>query len=303
MEMQTSTPCSLDPLTSRARHATVALAIVALVALAACTRAALLLRADARRLGSELEVQFTRVVDATNRAVLAVTDEDSAAAAREATTAATLVGRKRTEIRTVLESLGAGAALARLGEFDERFSALQALDGEVLALAVENTNLKAQRLAFGAGAEAAAAFRASVQAAASRSGRETARADVIAARAIIAVLDIQVLQGPHIAEPADRAMTEMEGRIAASTTDARARLAELRRVAAHTASRDLDEAAAALERFVAVNGEIVALSRRNTNVRSLALALGRRRRLTADCEERLRALQDVLARDDQTGTR
>ena len=42
-----------------------------------------------------------------------------------------------------------------------------------------------------------------------------------------------------------------------------------------------------------VNAEIVVLSRRNSNVRSLALSLGQKRMLTAGCEETLRALQDA----------
>jgi hypothetical protein len=54
---------------------------------------------------------------------------------------------------------------------------------------------------------------------------------------------------------------------------------------------------------LAVNGEIVALSRRNTNVRSLALALGRKRTVAAQCEERLQALVEALERHEFTATR
>jgi hypothetical protein len=46
------------------------------------------------------------------------------------------------------------------------------------------------------------------------------------------------------------------------------------------------EAAAALDRFTAINTEIVTLSRRNSNVRSLALSLGRKRTVTALCDVR-----------------
>ena len=47
--------------------------------------------------------------------------------------------------------------------------------------------------------------------------------------------------------------------------------------------------------MLAINGEIVKLSRRNTNVRSLALSLGRKRTLTAQCDDDLRALEEALA--------
>jgi hypothetical protein len=302
MQMVRLIPRSVRPHAPRLRHVTLVVAAAAFVTFGGCTRAALVRRADARRLGSELEVKFTKVVDATNRAVLAVTDEESAAAAREAAAAARLITPKRAELHDVLASLGDTAALAQLGDFNGRFAALEKLDAEVLSLAVENTNLKAQRLSFGAARDAAGAFRAAVVAAASANGRESVRANAIAAQAVIAVLDIEVLQGPHIAEPTGTVMSDLEAQMASSAAAARARLDELRRLPGGAAPR-LDEAQTALRTFLAVNDEIVALSRRNTNVRSLALALGERRRLTAACDDQLRQLQDSLARAEQTGTR
>ena len=60
---------------------------------------------------------------------------------------------------------------------------------------------------------------------------------------------------------------------------------------------------AALDRFLAVNAEIVVLSRRNSNVRSLALSLAQKRVLAAQCEDALRALEDALAKRGLGGTR
>jgi hypothetical protein len=54
---------------------------------------------------------------------------------------------------------------------------------------------------------------------------------------------------------------------------------------------------------MALNAEIIALSRRNTNVRSLALSLDQKRTLTAACETSLRELQNALAKRGFTGTR
>jgi hypothetical protein len=45
------------------------------------------------------------------------------------------------------------------------------------------------------------------------------------------------------------------------------------------------------------------LSRRNTNVRSLALSLGQKRMRTAACEDSLRELQDALAKRGFSATR
>jgi hypothetical protein len=52
-----------------------------------------------------------------------------------------------------------------------------------------------------------------------------------------------------------------------------------------------------------INDELIVLSRRNSNVRSLALSLGRKRVVTADCEDRLRALEQALATHEFTATR
>jgi hypothetical protein len=47
---------------------------------------------------------------------------------------------------------------------------------------------------------------------------------------------------------------------------------------------------------IASIGMIIAQSRRNTNVRSLALSLDEKRKLTGPCEETLRALQAALSK-------
>ena len=52
-----------------------------------------------------------------------------------------------------------------------------------------------------------------------------------------------------------------------------------------------------------LNAQIVALSRRNTNVRSLALALNEKGKLTAACEDSLRAIREALAQRGFIGTR
>jgi hypothetical protein len=62
-------------------------------------------------------------------------------------------------------------------------------------------------------------------------------------------------------------------------------------------------AASALDRFTAVNAEIVTLSRRNSNVRSLALSLGRKRTVTAECDDLLQQLEDTLAQHHFSATR
>lgn len=107
------------------------------------------------------------------------------------------------------------------------------------------------------------------------------------------------MQAPHIADPNDAAMTGIESRMASAQAVARrslASLASLPSLATPSARGRLAAATAALDRFAAVNADIIGLSRRNTNVRSLALSLDQKRKLVAPCEESAGALHDALVK-------
>jgi hypothetical protein len=259
---------------------------------------------EARRLASELSVQFSRGADAGNRAVMADTDELSAAAAREAQQARQSVDEAVARLRSLLTLLSYSQEQRQLDAFTARFEEYRTLDEEILSLAVENTNLKAQRLSFGASREALGAFGKSVDAAAgSAAPVDRWRAEAIAARARAALLEVQAVQAPHIAESDDGAMTRMEEEMGRSEAGASRALSELKAVLSESSESHLAAAATALERFRSVNREIITLSRRNSEVRSLALSLGRKRTVTAECEDHLRALEESLAARQLSATR
>jgi hypothetical protein len=117
------------------------------------------------------------------------------------------------------------------------------------------------------------------------------------------MLEMLVIQAPHIAEAGDEAMSRMEAEMDSAEARAREALASLRAGVRMEARPHLDAAARALDEFVNVNAELVTLSRRNSDVRSLALSLGRKRILSAQCDDQLRALQDALAKRDFIATR
>jgi hypothetical protein len=280
--------------------------LVALAASAspACRPAALSQLVEARRVAADLHVQFTKAADAANRAVMADADEDSAAAAQEARDATEAVARDLAELRPLLESLEYQDELRFLATFEERFAEFRTLDEEILPLAVENSNLKAQRLSFGPAREAAEAFGESLRAAAqSAPPGDKWRADALAATGSAAVLRIQVLQAPHIAEAEDAAMTQIERQMSAAADAAHRTLDQLKALLGASAGLHLAGAAASLERFESVNREIITLSRRNSEVRSLALSLGRKRMVTATADDQLRALEEALATHAFTATR
>jgi hypothetical protein len=259
---------------------------------------------ESRRLAADVRVQFTKAADASNRAVMADTDEASVAFAHEAEQATQAVEKDTSTLAPILGGLGYANEAQLLEEFNRRFAEYRALDRNILELAVENTNLKAQRLSFGPAQEAAGAFRDSLTAiAALDPAKDTWRMKALVATALAAVREIQVLQAPHIAEADEAAMTRMEKQMATEEASARSALATLGTMTQPASRAHLAAATAALDRFMGLNAQIIALSRRNTNVRSLALTLGQKRTLTAACEDRLQALQAALAKREFTATR
>ena len=259
---------------------------------------------EARRLASDLRVQFNKAVDASNRAVMADTDEASARFARDAEATKRSVESDLSKLSAVLGRLGYPAEIRSIDEFRRHFAEYDKVDRAMLALAVENTNLEAQRLFAGPGREAADGFRAALESVpATVAPKDRCRVGALVATAVVAVRELQVLQGPHIAESNDAAMTSLEKQMADSEASARAALKELGGIVEVGPGSPFATASAALDRFSGINAEIVKLSRRNTNVRSLDLALRAKPPLTHACDDGSRALIDALAKVGSKATR
>jgi len=247
---------------------------------------------ESRRLSAELLVQFAKATEAGNRAVMADTEDASAAAASDLQTAMQAIDRDNAALGIELKELSYGPESELLAEFQKRLAEFRALDREILELAQLDTNVKAQRLSFGPAQEAAEALRSALTEVTKQAPQDW-RVRALAAEMMASVREIQALQAPHIVEPDDAAMTNLEARIDRAASSAKQNLAAL-----GTKAGSLAAASAALDRFLSTHAEIVKLSRSNSNVRSLALALGKRRALAAACEERLRGIQEALAGRD-----
>lgn len=268
---------------------------------ASCSKPSLEGLLESRRRSADLLLQFTKVVESGNRAVMSDDDAAAGAFAREAEQTTRGVQQDVDALKPILKALDYASEAQLLEEFERRFSEYRTLDANILGLAVENTNLKAQRLSFGAAQQAADAFSGALD---PLTRAEPWRAAAVASAAVAAVREIQVLQAPHIAESDDAAMTHLEDRMMTAEGRARNAMQALAGLLPSGARYQLTTATAALDRFMTVNAEIIGLSRRNSNVRSLALSLGQKRTLTARCEETLHTLRDALEeRSIGAGTR
>ena len=162
---------------------------------------------------------------------------------------------------------------------------------------------RSQRLAFGPAQDAANAFRDALKGLTAASAADAWHVEALSATAVMTVREIQVLQGPHIADADEAVMTKMEKQMSTSQTAARKSLDTLRPIVSTASRPKLDAAAAALKRFLELNTQIIALSRRNTNVRSLMLSLDEKRKMTLACQDNLRALQAALLKRGYSGIR
>jgi hypothetical protein len=258
---------------------------------------------ETRRLVAEVQAAFASAAEASNRAIMADSDGLSTAAADEARRARQTIAERTATLEGHVRALGDPDDLQHLQQFQASFVEYARLDYEILGLAVENTNAKAQRLSFGAARETADEFNAALDDAIKRAARvDPWRTEAVAATARLNVLRILVLQAPHIAEADAAAMTAMEQEMAAAAQGARVAFEELRSTMGN-AGPQLETAATALDRFEAINKEILTLSRRNSEVESLALSLGRKRVVAAAGQDRLRALQQALEQHAFNATR
>jgi hypothetical protein len=234
--------------------------------------------------------------EAERSAVLAITVQDSQTFAEQARAATAEVERERQDLAKLLATGGNKGEQDLLAQFSEAFRNLQRIDEEVLGLAVKSTNLKAYALAFGPAADAVGEMDAALSRVAAKRGAAPDAMQVLrlASGARIAVLRIQTVLPPHIAEESEAKMDQLEASIAKDTTEARKDLDGLAAVPSLKGDADLASAASSFQRYGELRQRILALSRENTNVRSLAMSLKQQRKAMTLSRDALRALRHAI---------
>jgi hypothetical protein len=257
------------------------------------------------QLVSDMQVKLLASAEAEKSAVMADTDEASQAFAEEARRASAAVETDRRTLGRLIEIDKRPAELARFDEFNSCWKKYQEVDGEVLDLAVENTNLKALRLSFVPASEALDRMQAALDKLVDTSGSSAEAAVVTkaAGRALTAALKIHALESRHIAQARDEEMDKIEAEMKMLDGEVDSGLNTLSTATDATEKAALEAARAAYADFHKVNTEIIDLSRRNSNVRSFAISLGQKRKATAECQDLLGALQEAVRSQKVEATR
>ena len=243
-----------------------------------------------------MQLDLASASEAEKSAVLATTDAGSLMFANQARAATTELVQAQQELRALLAPNGPQSERELLAQFSTAFANLQRLDDELLALAVQNTNLKAYSLLYGPAAETLAEMDTALEQVVARyaDGSEGKQVMAMAFRARIGVLRIQVLLSPHIAEENDAKMDQMEASMTREETEIRKHLDGLATMTKLAADIDVVAAGSRFLEYEAIKAKILPLSRENTNDRSLTLSLTQKRSAMILCLDVLNALKQAV---------
>ncbi|MGO9834051.1 MAG: MCP four helix bundle domain-containing protein [Polyangiaceae bacterium] len=264
------------------------------------------LASKARRMDlvRQMQVDLASASEAEKSAVLASTDQDSRTFVDQARTASERVEQERRELRELLAAGGTQGERELLAQVTAAFADFQSVDSDLLALAVKNTNVKAYSLAFGPAAtavkEMSDALTRLVDANADASDAKAVM--LLAFGAQLGALRIQVLLPPHIAEESDKKMDELESLMAAQDNQVRKSFDGLVAISRLRTDSDLAIATARYAEFSTMRMQILALSRENTNVRSLSISLNQKRKVMLVCRAALSALQEAILAEPPTSS-
>jgi len=235
-------------------------------------------------------------VEMEKTAVMALNDQDSWKFADQSRAAAARVEANLGTLRTLIAARSVPTEKELLEEFAGCWSELSKIDQRILPLAVENTNLKAAQLSREQGGASMQRFEQALEslrlAAAGKEHQQ--QIDDESSRALIAGLKLFNLQSPHIAEAEDTGMDALETRMQAEREIVLRSLARLGTFVDTENEVPLARANAAFTDFLAVNDQVVRLSRLNSNIKSLELSMGRKRLLVATCTDALATLQESM---------
>jgi hypothetical protein len=252
-----------------------------------------------------MRIHFLEAIEAEKNAVLAISDEASAAFATQARGAADSVEQGRKQIESIIHQEKLPQETEMINEFNSCWSQYRKLDDTILNLAIQNTNLKAQKISATQCAHEMENFEASLNRLIYRNTKDSQcnTAIRLSYEALTASLNIFALHKPHIEEADDQEMDKIEQRIKSYDESARKALGALRGITGLSDNEDLKQAETAYERFMNLTGEVLKLSRMNTNIKSAELSLGKIRLISSQCQEILATLQETVQAQEFNATR
>jgi hypothetical protein len=243
-----------------------------------------------------MRVNLLKSIEMEKNAVMALTDEESQLFADQSVAASAVVEQNLKQLNSLIDSDPMQDERNLAIEFNNCWTELRKLDQVILEHAVQNTNLKAASLSREKGAEAMQRFEHALNdVIKSYSGTPNeGRVARLIFHAITAGLKIYNLHSFHIAEAGDEKMDQIETQMETEENEASKSLDELASIVGEKSRHALLQAKTAFSEFMEVTAKVIKLSRQNSNIKSLELSLGKKRKVTAQCDEILVAFQEAV---------
>ena len=249
-----------------------------------------------REVLSQMRINLLESVEMEKNAVMAQTDEESQVFADKSLAASAAVEQDLKQLNSLIDAAPMQDERNLVIEFNNCWTELRKVDQVILKLAVQNTNLKAASLSRGEGAEAMRRFEHALEdVMRSYLGTQNeGRVARLLCHAMTSALKIYNLHSFHIPEASDEKMDQIEKQMKAEENETSKSLNELTGIVAEKRRQALLQAKTAFSEFMEVTAKVIQLSRQNSNVKSLELSLGRKRKLAAQCDEILVTFQETV---------
>ncbi len=245
---------------------------------------------------SKMRINLHKSVEMEKNAVMALTDEQSQEYANQSLTASASVEQDLKQLQDVIAANHLQVEEKFAGEFSRCWAEFRKLDHIILGLAIQNTNLKAETLSQKEGAATVRRFEQALKEC-MRLNLRTPQAERVTAaawQAIAVCLQIFNMHNFHIAEINDEKMEQIETQIQAAEKKVLETLDLLAGVADKQSQDTLLQAKTAFSEFMEVTVKVLKLSKINSNIKSLDLSIGRKRIISAQCEEILASFQSAV---------
>lgn len=255
---------------------------------------------EKQRLIAALRYDLLMAVDAEKSALLSSAESDARMFLTKTREAMTASGNDLNRLTDLIKQGGVPKELETLAAVTVDFAEITSVDATLYGLAGRNTNVRAAALSRTEAALAIARLQQAltpvIDAPFCPAGRE-------ALRIVTAGLSILSLHAQHIDESSSAGMDTLEAAMNRQNSRAQAAMDRLSGLLPPDSADALIQAKTAYADFWRVTQEVLKLSRQNTNIEAEALAMGRKRQLTAKILADLAALDAVVAEKEFTATR
>ena len=255
---------------------------------------------------NEMRLALAAASEAINSAVMSTREKDFTTFAQEVRSADTELEKGRTELVKLLKDRTDSREAELMGRVEQTLREFQQIHQQLMGLAAQNSNRKAFELAFGPAMKLLSEMNESLARIVTRYTDSAIdnrlRVVQLADEARIGLLSTQVLLLPHIAEESDLRMDEFEAQISEHSRKVRETLNALRVELPQDEQSSVETTTLRYEEFEQLKSQIITLSRQNTDLRAVTIALKDKRQAVLACQDALVALERAIRAEPITST-